>query len=137
MALKIVIDYAYSVSGAVLPELLAKFGCDAVVLNASLRPIPISNEERESLLGQLGQVIEALKANLGVQVSANGEQFILVDGAGQIIRGQTLTALMVDMVLTAEPRHCVVVPVHASSAVEQIARRHEVRFSVLKLIQEP
>jgi len=122
---KIVIDYAYSVSGAVLPELLAQFGCDAVVLNASLRPVPISNDERETLLAQLGQVIEALKANLGVQVSANGEQFILVDEVGQPIRGQMLTALMVDMVLTAEPRHSVVVPVHASSAVEQIARRHD------------
>jgi len=122
---KIVIDYAYSVSGAVLPELLAKFGCDAVVLNASLRPIPISNGERETLLAQLGQVIEALKANLGVQVSANGEQFILVDEVGQPIRGQQLTTLMVDMVLTAEPRHTVVVPVHASSAVEQIAHRHD------------
>ncbi len=122
---KIVIDYAYSVSGAVLPELLAKFGCDAVVLNASLRPTPISNEERETLLAQLGQVIEALKANLGVQVSANGEQFILVDEAGQSIRGQVLTALMVEMVLTAEPRQTVVVPVHVSSAVEQIVRRHD------------
>lgn len=121
---KIVIDYAYSVTGAILPELLAKFGCDAVVLNASLRQTPISNEEKEILLGQLGQVIEVLKANLGVQVSANGEQFILVDEAGQPIRGQLLTALMVEMVLTAEPRHTVVVPVHASSAVEQIARRH-------------
>ena len=122
---KIIIDYAYSVSGAVLPELLSIFGCDAVVLNASLRPVPISNQERETLLAQLGQVVEALKANLGVQVSANGEQFILVDEVGQPIRGQMLTALMVDMVLTAEPRHTVIVPVHTSSAVEQIARRHD------------
>ena len=30
---KIVIDYVYGVSGAILPQLLAKFGCDAVVLN--------------------------------------------------------------------------------------------------------
>lgn len=124
---KAVIDYAYAVSGAILPVLLAKFGCDAVVLNASLSERALSTEEREGLLKQLGQVVEALKANLGVQVSANGEQLILVDEAGLPIRGEILTALMVHMMLTAQPRGTVVVPVHSSSAVEQIARRHDAK----------
>lgn len=122
---KVVIDYVYAVSGAVLPILLNKFGCDAVVLNASLSQVMPTVEEREVLLGQLGHVVEALKANLGVQVSANGEQLILVDEAGSAIRGEYLTALMIHMVLTAQPRSTVVVPVNASSAVEQIAYRHD------------
>ncbi|ACK68988.1 Nucleotidyl transferase [Gloeothece citriformis PCC 7424] len=124
---KIVIDYVYGVSGAILPELLAKFGCDAVVLNASLRQAAVSNQEREILLHQLGQVVEVLKASLGAQVSANGEQFILVDEAGLPIRGEQLTALMVNTIFTAYPRSTVVVPVNASSAVEEIARRHDGR----------
>ena len=124
---KIVIDYAYGVSGAILPQLLTKFGCDAIVLNASLRQTSVPTEERESLLHQLGQVVEAVKANLGAQVSANGEQFILVDESGLPIRGEWLTALMVNTIFTAYPRSIVVVPVEASSAVEQIARRHDGR----------
>lgn len=122
---KIVIDYVYSVSGAILPQLLARFGCDAVVLNASLRQRAISTPERENLLFQLGHVVEALKANFGVQVSANGELLILVDESGIQIRGEELTALMVNTILTAHPRGTVVVPVNTSSAVEQIARRHD------------
>jgi mannose-1-phosphate guanylyltransferase/phosphomannomutase len=124
-ASRVVIDYVYAVSGAILPQLLAKFGCDAVVLNASLKQSALFTTEKEVLLNQLGQVVEALKANLGVQVSGNGEQFILVDESGSPIRGETLTALMVSTILTAHPRSTVVVPVHASSAVEQIARRHD------------
>ena len=122
---KVVIDYVYSVSGAVLPQLLAKFGCDAVVLNASLNQVSVSGSDREGLLTQLGHVVEALRANFGVQVSANGEQLILVDESGMPIRGEMLTALMVSVMLTAYPRGTVVVPVQASSAVEQIARRHD------------
>jgi mannose-1-phosphate guanylyltransferase / phosphomannomutase len=122
---KVVIDYVYSVTGAVLPQMLDKFGADAVVLNASLNKHAISTVEREGLLTQLGHVVEALKANFGVQVSANGEQLILVDESGAAIRGEMLTALMVDMILTSNPRGTVVVPVHASSAVEQVARRHD------------
>lgn len=124
---KVVIDYVYGVSGAVLPVLLNKFGCDAVVLNASLSQIAPSADDREGFLNQLGRVVEALKANLGVQVSANGEQLILVDESGSPIRDELLTALMVDTILTANPRGTVVVPVNASSAVEQIARRHDGR----------
>lgn len=122
---KVVIDYVYAVSGAVLPQLLAKFGSDAVVLNASLNQTALSGNEREALLNQLGHVVEALKANFGVQVSANGEQMILVDESGMPIRGELLTSLMVSMILRANPRSSVVVPVHASSAIEQIARRHD------------
>lgn len=122
---KVVIDYGYSVSGAVLPQLLGKFGCDAVVLNASLNQMGLSTHEREGLLTQLGHVVEALRANFGAQVSANGEQLILVDESGIPVRGEVLTALMVNVMLTANPRGTVVVPVQASSAVEQIARRHD------------
>jgi mannose-1-phosphate guanylyltransferase / phosphomannomutase len=122
---KVVIDYAYAVSGAVLPQLLAKFGCDAVVLNASLTQKNPTEADRETLLNQLGHVVEALRANFGVQVAANGELLVLVDEMGNAIKGETLTALMVDVMLSANPRGTVVVPVHASSAVEIIARRHD------------
>jgi len=124
---KVVIDYVYAVSGAVLPRLLGKFGCDAVVLNASLSQNAPSSAEREAMLSQLGQVVQALQATFGVQVSANGEQFVLVDEVGTPIRGETLTALVAHMVLTANPRGTVVVPVHATGAIEHIARRHDGR----------
>lgn len=124
---KVVIDYVYAVSGAVLPQILAKFGCDAVVLNASLNQMALTNADREALLSQLGHVVEAVKATFGVQVYANGEQLILVDESGSPIRSEMLTALMTDLMLTQHPRGTIVVPVHASSAVEQIARRHDGR----------
>jgi mannose-1-phosphate guanylyltransferase / phosphomannomutase len=97
------------------------------VLNASLRQIPLTTTERGELLIQLGQVVEALKANLGIQVSANGEQLMLVDETGILIQGEELTALMADICLTANPRGVVVVPVHISSAIEQVARRHDAK----------
>jgi mannose-1-phosphate guanylyltransferase / phosphomannomutase len=121
---KVVVDYVYAVSGAVLPHLLSKFGCDVVVLNASLRQSIPTLEEREELLVQLGAVVQALKANLGVQVSANGERFILVDEGGKAIHSESLTALMVDISLRVNPHQIVVVPAQVSSAVDEIAQRY-------------
>jgi mannose-1-phosphate guanylyltransferase/phosphomannomutase len=122
---KVVIDYLYAVSGAVLPQILGKFDCDAVVLNASMRQVALSNDEREVMLGQLGQVVQSLRATFGAQVSANGEQLILVDEVGTRIRGEVLTALMAHMMLTTNPRGTIVVPVHTSGSIEHIARRHD------------
>ncbi len=124
---KVVIDYLYAVSGAVLPQILGKFDCDAVVINASLRQVALSNDERKVMLSQLGQVVQALRATFGAQVSANGEQLILVDEVGTPIRGEVLTALMSHMMLTTHPRGTIVVPVHTSGAIEHIARRHDGR----------
>ncbi|MEL6334452.1 MAG: mannose-1-phosphate guanylyltransferase, partial [Cyanobacteria bacterium J06626_26] len=56
--------------------------------------------------------------------AANGEQLVLMDEVGSPIRGEMLTALMTHMILTAHPQGTVVVPVHTSGAIEQIARRH-------------
>ncbi len=121
---KIVIDYVYAVSGAVLPRILGKLGSDVIVLNASLNELAPAANEREHMLGQLGEVTKALRATFGVQVYANGEKLILVDEQGQVIRGDRLTATLIDMALTAQPESTVVVPVSVSSVVERIAARH-------------
>ncbi len=120
---KIVIDYAYAVSGVVLPQILNKFGCDAVVLNATLHPTPLNILERQRLLRELGQVVTALSASLGVQVSANGERLTLVDNSGCVVGDQELTALMTYLVLLTRPGSTVAVPVTTSSAVEIIAQQ--------------
>jgi mannose-1-phosphate guanylyltransferase/phosphomannomutase len=123
-AKKVVIDYVYAVSGAVLPRILGRFGTDVMVLNASLSELAPATTEREQMLGPLSDVVKAIKANFGVQVFANGEKFILIDDLGVPIRDQQLTAMMVDMALRAHGGGAVVVPVSASGVVELIAHRH-------------
>jgi len=124
---RIVIDYVYAVSGAVLPRILGKFSSDVIVLNASLNEMAPNPSDHERMLGQLGNVVTALKANFGVQVFANGEKFVLIDETGYPIRGELLTGMMIDMALAANPRGTVVVPVSAASIVEQIAAKYEGR----------
>lgn len=122
---RVVVDYAHGVSGALLPELLVRYGCDPLVLNASLRQTPLTPQEREASLQQLGRVVEAVRAHLGVQIWANGERLVLVDETGQAIQGSRLTAVVMELVLAGQPRGAVAVPVTTSSLVEQVARHHE------------
>ncbi len=122
---KIVIDYAYGVAGAILPVLLGQFGADAVVLNASLGFTSPSMEQREQMLAQLSKVVEAVEASFGIQILANGEQLVLIDELGQVIRGEILNAVIAELVLAASPRSTIIVPVNVSSIIEQVAHRHD------------
>ncbi|AFY73008.1 Nucleoside-diphosphate-sugar pyrophosphorylase family protein [Synechococcus sp. PCC 7502] len=122
---KVVIDYVYAVSGAVLPRILGKFGSEVIVLNASLNQIAPPMSERHRLLTQLSDVVTALKANFGVQVSANGERLILIDDTGYPIQGELLTAVLMEMALTAYPTGSVVVPVSVSGVIDEIAAKHQ------------
>ena len=121
---KIVIDYVYAVSGAVLPRILGKFSTDVVVLNASLNEIAPDPADREKMLTQLTDVVKAVKANFGVQIFANGEKCILIDELGKPIRDEILTGLMVEMALISQGGGTVVVPVSTSGIVELIAEKH-------------
>ncbi len=125
---KVVIDYVYAVSGAVLPRILGKFSIDVVVLNASLSEIAPAPSEREKMLEQLSDVVRAIKANFGVQVFANGEKFILIDELGKPLREELLTAVMLEMAFTAKPGSTAIIPVSVSGVAEQIASRHHGRI---------
>ena len=124
---KIVVDYVYAVSGAVLPRILGKFNSNVIVLNASLSEVGITPKERSKMLEQLQDVVTALRANFGVQVFSNGEKLILIDETGYPVQGELLTGAIIDMALTAAGGGAIVVPVSTSSIAEQLAIKHHAR----------
>lgn len=130
--MKIAIDYAYAVSGAILPLLLNKLGCDAVVLNASLYQTTQPLISTAELLDRLGRVVVALEANFGVQVSAHGEKLVLVDETGVSIDNEHLSALIADLMLYSKQNATIVVPLYSSSAIETIAARYRCRVQRTK-----
>lgn len=121
---KVVLDYAMAETGVILPDLLGQLGIETVVLNATIRAKPPSQEERIAMRKQLADVVRALNADLGAQLGRNGEQATMVDDAGQIIRGELLLAVVADIILRDKTGHAVVVPVSASSVIEKIAARY-------------
>lgn len=122
---KMVVDYAMAETGVILPELLGQLGIETVVLNASIRNQPPKQEERIAMRKQLADVVRALNADLGAQIGRNGEQLILVDETGQIIRGELLLAAVADIVLRDRHGKSIVVPVNTSSIIERIAARYD------------
>ena len=122
--LKVVIDYAFSISNVILPGILGGLGVEPIVLNAHLRPKMPSAKEKRALADQLAEVTQALRADFGVQIDAHGERMALVDNKGRVLRNEMLLSTMTQLFLSAHPGGKIAVPVTASSVIERVAKRH-------------
>ena len=109
----------------ILPDLLARLGCDVIALNAygDAARAPKSAIERQILMENLAQVVLTLKADLGVMLHSDGERLGLVDERGDILGGARLVATLASLVAQTRPGAKVAVPVTAPSVIEAVMRR--------------
>jgi mannose-1-phosphate guanylyltransferase/phosphomannomutase len=124
--MKVVIDYAFSAAAPIFPSLLGKLGCEVVALNAYMDETKLTKtpEQFQAALKQLSDIVPTLKANFGVLFDAGAEKIFLVDEKGHLLSGNELLALFC---LDAFNRHKgakVVVPVHSSHKLDELAAAH-------------
>ena len=86
-AFKVVIDYSNGAAGELLPGVLQEMNCDVIPLNAS--PAEIVAEEAESAfrghLHEMGAIVSAVHAKLGVFIDRPGERCFLIDEHGHVL----------------------------------------------------
>ena len=91
---KVVIDYGFSSSSAVFPNILGKLGCETVSINSYIDPSKEGFYTKKSQLSQLSKVVVTLGANAGVYLDSDSESFFLVDERGRLINGNQLLTLV-------------------------------------------
>lgn len=134
----LVIDYASAATATVLPQILAKLGCNVVALNANLdeSKISISYEAFEVALRRLRLITEALGTTLGVRIDVGGECIYVVDNTGRSISGIDLCAAMAELVLSAKPGETIAIYDDQPYIFEEIALRHRGRVIRTKVDQQ-
>ncbi len=124
---KLVIDYAYGPLCLLMPMVLGRLGCDATGLNAFVDPTRSEESwsSRRERLREVGDVVRALKADLGLLMGSHGDRFAAVDETGEALVGDDLLLVFLDLVLQAtEPGVRIAVPFNATSGVEEICSRY-------------
>jgi mannose-1-phosphate guanylyltransferase / phosphomannomutase len=124
--IKAVVDCAFGPVSLVLPGVLGRLGSDILTVNSYVdetRPT-LSREEREAHLTELGALVRASRARLGVFFDPTGESIELVVEGGELVPPARALLLMLDLVCAARPGGIAVVPVSASRVCEEIAARH-------------
>lgn len=122
----LVIDYANSISSAILSPILRKGGSRMVALNASVEDVRAggSPEDNEVALSQCASISAALHATMGVRIDPGGEKIWLVTGRGQVLPNMTALVVVADLVFRVKPGATVAVPVSATRLIDELAAKH-------------
>ena len=124
--LRVVIDAANGMAGAMLPPVLERLPIDAVPyffeLDGSFpnhEPNPLLPENREFVIGK---VLEE-KADLGAAFDGDADRCFFIDDAGEFVPGDFVTALLAELVLEKHPGAKIIYDVRASWAVPETIER--------------
>ena len=124
--LRVVIDAANGMAGAMLPPVLERLPIDAVRCffdpDGSFpnhEPNPLLPENREFIVRK---TLEE-RADLGVAFDGDADRCFFVDDTGQFVPGDFATALLAEGVLAREPGAKIIYDVRASWAVPETIER--------------
>jgi phosphomannomutase len=124
--LRVVIDAANGMAGAMLPPVLERLPIDAVRCFfepdgafPNHEPNPLLPENREFIVAKT----LAEGADLGVAFDGDADRCFFVDDTGEFVPGDFTTALLAGTVLAKEPGARVVYDVRASRAVPETIER--------------
>ncbi len=131
---KVLIDYDNGVAAQALGRVLDEMRCTAVPLNASIdQPhSPQAADVFDDRLKEMGVIVRAIRANLGVFIDSPGERCFLIDETGAVLDHETAFAALAELALRGKPG-MVVGPASASIAFGIIAERSGGRFMPAKM----
>jgi phosphomannomutase len=118
--LRVVIDAANGMAGAMLPPVLEHLPIDAVTCHfdpdgsfPNHEPNPLLPENREFIV----RTTRTESADLGVAYDGDADRCFFVDDMGEFVPGDFVTALLAEAILEREPGGKVIYDVRASWAV--------------------
>ena len=124
--LRVVIDAANGMAGAMLPPVLERLPVDAVTCYfepdgtfPNHEPNPLLPENREFIVAKTREA----GADLGVAYDGDADRCFFVDDDGEFVPGDFVTALLAELILEKEPRGKVIYDVRASWAVAEAIER--------------
>jgi phosphomannomutase len=124
--LRVVIDAANGMGGAMLPPVLERLPIEAVRCYfepdgsfPNHEPNPLLPENREFIVAK----VKEERADLGVAFDGDADRCFFVDDTGEFVPGDFVTALLSESVLEKEPGAKIIYDVRASWAVPETIER--------------
>lgn len=123
--LKVVIDFAFSGASTILAGVLGKLKCEVISLNAyqddSLAGR--SAAENRHAIDTVGSIVKSVGADLGLILDAGAERIEIIDNQGHVIQGQKKLMVWMALFLNMKPGSHIAVPVSATHAMEELAKK--------------
>jgi len=124
--LRVVVDAANGMAGAMLPPILERLPIDAVRCFfdpdgrfPNHEPNPLLEENREFIVAK----VKEEGADLGIAFDGDADRCFFVDDTGEFVPGDFVTALLAESMLEKDPGGTIIYDVRASWAVRDAVER--------------
>ncbi|TMD05418.1 MAG: nucleotidyl transferase [Chloroflexi bacterium] len=96
---KVLVDYDNGCAAQLLPRILDELNCTVIPLHASVEEqmAPQALPEFRSRLEEMGNIVRAVEAHLGVFIDSPGERCFLIDESGSILEHPDAFACLAEM----------------------------------------
>ena len=124
---RVALDCVNGVGGVIMPELLARLGCE--VHGMGLEPngrFPRDPEPTAANLSGLSDLVTASRARIGLAIDPDADRLSLVDERGRPLGEDLTLALAADVVLGRQPG-TVVTNLSTSRVLDDVAAKHGCR----------
>jgi phosphomannomutase len=123
----VVLDAGSGVAGIVAPRLFDRLPCKTTRLCFEVdgtfpnhEANPLIEENRKDITAE---VIKQ-KADVGIAWDGDADRCFFLDGSGEFIAGDFITALLAEAILLKHPRETIIYDVRASYAVKDVVAKH-------------
>ena len=102
---KILVDYSNGAAVGVLPRILQEMNATVIPLNAMPQEVVAESDEKafQARLQEMGSIVQATNANLGVFIDSPGERCFLIDEVGEVLSHSTAFAVLAQLALVGKP----------------------------------
>ncbi|MGH9125350.1 MAG: sugar phosphate nucleotidyltransferase, partial [Acidimicrobiales bacterium] len=120
--LKVVLDYAFGAVSFVMPQVLAKLGCEVLAVNPYANTRQALAFDRARHAGEVAALVRASGAHLGAVFDSDGEHLTLVDDSGHVLSDDEAMLSLLQLVLATRDRATVALPISTSRFAEQLCQ---------------
>jgi mannose-1-phosphate guanylyltransferase/phosphomannomutase len=133
-AFKVLVDYNNGAAALVLPRVLQEMNCTVIPLSAAPAEIVVEQDAStfNAHLLEMGVIVSAVKARLGIFIDTPGERCFLIDETGAVLDHDTAFAVLAQLALSVKPG-MLLGPASSSLAFSMIADQMQSRFVPTKI----
>jgi phosphomannomutase len=123
---KVVLDCVNGTVVSFLPEILSRLGSEAILFGC--QPTNISArkfaEPAPENISMVSNIVNAVGADMGIAMDNDGDKVVFIDEKGNMIRDQTIMALLARESLIENSGGTIVAPITASMSLDEIVKEH-------------
>jgi mannose-1-phosphate guanylyltransferase/phosphomannomutase len=133
-AFKLLVDYNNGAAALVLPRVLQEMNCTVIPLSAAPAEIVVEQDASafNAHLQEMGVIVSAVKAKVGIFIDTPGERCFLIDETGDVLDHDTAFAVLAQLALSVKPG-MLLGPASSSLAFSMIADQMQGRFVPTKI----